>query len=104
MESHGEKHGKYISANGPLPTSPVCYIEQIFPEQFTVKAKEPLIPKWLYNMVASMEAAIFSCQCDQMQNCEGGCDTIYNNGWYLPQTLRVCWHQRLRQSRRLAWF
>ena len=24
-----------------------------------------------------MEAAIFNCQCDQMQNCEGGCETIY---------------------------
>ena len=28
-------------------------------------------------MVASMKAAIFNCQCDQMQNCEGGCVTIY---------------------------
>jgi hypothetical protein len=25
-----------------------------------------------------MEAAIFNCQCDQMQNCEGGCETIYD--------------------------
>ena len=24
-----------------------------------------------------MEAAIFNCQCDQMQNFEGGCETIY---------------------------
>jgi len=24
-----------------------------------------------------MEAAIFNCQCDQMQNCEGGCETVY---------------------------
>ena len=24
-----------------------------------------------------MEAAIFNCQCDQMQNCEGGCETTY---------------------------
>ena len=36
-----------------------------------MKAQEPLIPTRLYKMVASMEAAIFSCQCDQMQNCEG---------------------------------
>ena len=29
-------------------------------------------------MVASMEAAIYYCQCDQMQNCEGGsCEAIY---------------------------
>ena len=39
--------------------------------------KEPLIPTWLYKMVASMEAAIFNSQCDQTQNCQGGCDTIY---------------------------
>ena len=42
----------------------------IIPEQFTVKAQELLIPTWLYKMVASMEAAIFNCQCDQMQSCE----------------------------------
>ena len=24
-----------------------------------------------------MEAAIYNCQCDRMQNCEGGCETIY---------------------------
>ena len=23
-----------------------------------------------------IEAAIFNCQCDRMQNCEGGCETI----------------------------
>ena len=51
---------------------------QIIPEQFTVKAQEPLISTWLYKMVASMEAAIFNCQCDQMQSCEGGCEAIYN--------------------------
>ena len=45
-------------------------------EQFTVKAQEPSIPTWLYKMVASMEAVIFNCQCDKMQNCEGGCETI----------------------------
>ena len=28
-------------------------------------------------MVASVEPAIFNCQCDQMQDCEGGCETIY---------------------------
>ena len=28
-------------------------------------------------VAASMEAAIFNCRCDQMQNCEGGCETIY---------------------------
>ena len=28
-------------------------------------------------MVASLEAAIFNCQCDQMQNCVVGCETIY---------------------------
>ena len=28
-------------------------------------------------MVASTQAAIFNCQCDQTQNCEGGCETIY---------------------------
>ena len=37
---------------------------------------KPFIPKWLYKMDASMEAAIFNCQCDQMQNCEGDCETI----------------------------
>ena len=50
---------------------------QLIPEQFTAKAQEPLISTWMYKMVASMEAAIFSCQCDQMQDCEGGCETIY---------------------------
>ena len=45
------------------------------PEQFTVKAQEPLIPK--YKMVANIEAAILNCQCDQMQNYEGVCETIY---------------------------
>ena len=49
----------------------------LIPEQFTVKSQEPLIPALLYKMVASMEAAIFDCQCAQMQNCEGGCETIY---------------------------
>ena len=24
-----------------------------------------------------MKAAIFNCQCGRMQNCEGGCETIY---------------------------
>ena len=24
-----------------------------------------------------------SCQCDQMQDCEGGCETIYDYGWHL---------------------
>ena len=49
------------------------------PEQFTAKAQENLIPTWLYKMIASMEAAVFNCQCDQMQNCEGGCETIYSS-------------------------
>ena len=31
-------------------------------------------------MVASIQAAIFKCQCDQMQNCKGGCETIYDAG------------------------
>ena len=48
----------------------------LIPKQFTVKAQEPLIPTWLYKMIASMEAAIFNCQCDQILNCEGGCETI----------------------------
>ena len=43
-----------------------------------MEAKEPLIPMWLYKMVASMEAAIFNCQCDQMQKCKGGCEAICN--------------------------
>ena len=30
-------------------------------------------------MVASTEAAIFNCQCEQILNCEGGFDTIYFN-------------------------
>ena len=52
------------------------------PEQLTVNAQEPLISTWLYKMVVSMEAAIFSCQCDPMQNCEGSCETIYyDNIW-----------------------
>ena len=50
----------------------------LIPEQLTVKAQEPLIPTLLYKMLASMEAAISNCQCDQMQNCEGGCETIYS--------------------------
>ena len=49
------------------------------PERFTVMAQEPLIPTWLYKVVTSMEAAIFNCQCDQMRNCEGGCETVYFN-------------------------
>ena len=49
---------------------------RFIPEQFAVKAQEPLIQTWLYKMVASMEAAIFNCQCDQMQNCEGDCETM----------------------------
>ena len=48
----------------------------VIPEQVTVKAQEPLIPKWLYKICTSMEAAIFNCQCDQMQNSEGGCEAI----------------------------
>ena len=52
-------------------------IHIIIPEHFTVKVQEPLIPTWLYKMVASMKAAIFNCQCAQMQSCEGGCETIY---------------------------
>ena len=56
---------------------PVALDKLIIPEQFTVNSLEPLIPKWLYKMVASMQAAIFNCQCDQMQNCEGGCETRY---------------------------
>ena len=31
-----------------------------------------------------MEAAIFDCQCDQMQNCEGGCETIYMTRLHRP--------------------
>ena len=46
------------------------------PEQFTVKAQETLIPTRLCKMVASVEAANFNCQCDQIQNCKGGCETI----------------------------
>ena len=53
-------------------------IRLIIPEQFTaVQAQEPLISKRLYKKIASMEAAIFNCQCDQMQDCEDGCETIY---------------------------
>ena len=48
-----------------------------------MKAQERLIPTWLYKMVASMEGAIFNCQCDQMQTCEGSeseeSKTIYYN-------------------------
>ena len=29
-----------------------------------------------------MKAAIFNSQCDQMQNWEGGCETIYTNIYY----------------------
>ena len=46
----------------------------LIPEQFTVEAQEPLIHTRLHKMVAFMEAAIFNCQCDQMQNCEGDCE------------------------------
>ena len=41
-----------------------------------MKDQEPSIPTCLYKMVAFMEVAIFNCQCDQMHNCEGGCETI----------------------------
>ena len=41
-----------------------------------MKVQKPLIPTWLYKMVASMEATICNCQCNQMQNCEGDCETI----------------------------
>jgi len=52
-------------------------IRDLIPEQFTVKARVSLIPTWLYKTVASMVAAIFNCQSDQTQNCEGRCETIY---------------------------
>ena len=45
--------------------------------KFTVKAQEFLIPTWMRKMVAAMEAAIFNCQCDRMQNCEDRCEIIY---------------------------
>ena len=47
-------------------------------EQFTVMAQRSLIPTLLYKMDASMKAAIFNCQCDQMQSCEGSCEAIYD--------------------------
>ena len=37
------------------------------------------IPRDPYEMVASMAAAILNSQCIQMQNCEGGCETINCN-------------------------
>ena len=43
------------------------------------RPQEPLIPTWLYKMVASLEAAILNCQCDQMPNRKGGCETIYGD-------------------------
>ena len=55
----------------------------IIPDQFTVRAQEPLIPTWLYKMVASMNAAIFNCQFDQMQHCKGCCEAIYNTAQLL---------------------
>ena len=61
-------------------------LKALIPEQFTVKAQKDLIPWWLFKMVASMEAAVFNCQCDQMQNCEGDCETIYSQ-WPLR---RLC--------------
>ena len=63
---------------GERSRKPLKHIfSHLFPEQCTVMAQGPLIPTWLYKMVASMEAAIFNYQCDQTQNCEGGCETIY---------------------------
>ena len=68
------------------------------PEQFAVKAQEPLIPTWLCKMVASMEGAIFNCQCDQMQYYEGSCEIIYPWPVYCegPGTfishMTVCYH------------
>ena len=59
----------------------------IISEQFTVKAKEPLILTWLYKKVASMEDAIFNCQCEQVKNCQGGCETIYKLMSIVPNFL-----------------
>ena len=46
-------------------------------------------------MVASTEAAaIFNCQCDQMQNCKNSCETVYVNtvaGVCLTQELVNVW-------------
>ena len=61
-----------------------------------MKAQEPVIPTWQYKMVASMEAVIFNCHCDQMQNCEGGCETIYLN--WLYQISSFC-HLQMKQFR-----
>ena len=47
-----------------------------------MKTQEPLIPTWLYKMIAFMEAAIFDCQCYQIQNCEGDCETLYYSLFY----------------------
>ena len=44
-------------------------------------------------MVVSKDAAIFNCQYDQMQNCEGGCETIYCNAKYLRKLFaKICRH------------
>ena len=56
--------------------------EEIIPEQFTVKAQERLFPTWLLSRAS---LSVYNCrhkrppsrQFDQMQNCEGGCETIY---------------------------
>ena len=51
----------------------------IIPEQFTVKAQEFLISTWLQDD-RFHGGCIFNCECDHMQNCEGGCETIYTCG------------------------
>ena len=50
-----------------------------FPEQFTVKAQEPLLACLSVGvqMAATGGRHLNLSQCDQMQNCEGGCATIY---------------------------
>ena len=69
-----------------------------------MKAQEPVISTWLYKMVASMEAAIFNCHCDQMQNCEGGCETICLRVASVPSAVQSFWvSERGSQHLKLSW-
>ena len=67
-------------------------------EQFTVKAQGPLIPTWLYKMVASMKATIFNWHCDQMQNGEAGCENIYKKKSQPPSQFCIWSHWQLNMA------
>ena len=56
---------------------------KIFHEQFTVKAQKPLLVcvSVCVQMAAIGDRHLHLSQCDQTQNCEGGCDNYLFNSW-----------------------